>query len=595
MNTTSDTKIAQNVVWRLEDLYSGPDDPAIEADRHWCGEEADRIAATYKGRVASLEAEALLEGIRRMEDLQERVQRLSAYAYLFFSTQTRNAGASALLQAQQEFASLIHRDTLFFELEWTQMDEEKARSITAHPALSPYGHYLESLRRYRSHLLSETEERLLAEKEPVGRSSWGVLFEKVFGELRFGERRRTESEVLSDLYRPEREIRKEAAAELTEGLRGTLHILTHIFNTILLDKAITDRLRRYPHWLKDRNLGNEAEDRMVEALIEACTSRYDMVNRYYRLKRRLIGLDELFDYDRYAPIPGVPRRVFQWEEAMEMVLSSYGAFSGEMEAIAREFFQKEWIHAPISQGKRGGAFAHPTVPSAHPYVLLNYSGTPRDIMTLAHELGHGVHQYLARKQGLINSDTPLTTAESASVFGEMLVFRHLLTRIQDPRERLAFLCGKIEDIFATIFRQVSMNRFEDAVHNERREKGELSSDRISDLWMRTQETMFGDSVKLLDHYRLWWSYIPHFIHSPGYVYAYAYGELLVLALYKQYKERGQAFVPLYLDLLVAGGKARPEELLRPFGIDLADPRFWHQGLDVLEELLGEAERLAGAS
>jgi oligoendopeptidase F len=366
--------------------------------------------------------------------------------------------------------------------------------------------------------------------------------------------------------------------------------LTHIFNTVLLDKSIDDRLRGYPHWLRSRNLGNEADDEMVSALVNAVSSKYDVVQRYYRLKREILGLDELFDYDRYAPVAEQTLKEISWDEAKRIVLDSYEAFSPEMASIASRFFDENWIHASVLPGKRSGAFAHPVAPSSHPYVLLNFTGNRRDVMTLAHELGHGVHQYLAGEQGLFNSDTPLTTAESASVFGEMLVFRNLLKNSSSSVERLGLLCSKIEDVFATVFRQVAMHRFEDAVHNARRTRGELDRDFICSAWMETQTEMFGDSVRLLEHYRTWWSYIPHFIHSPGYVYAYAFGELLVMALYKRYMHEGPDFVPRYIEFLKAGGKAEPKELLRPFGVDLADGGFWSGGIEIIEDLLTEAER-----
>ena len=586
---------AEHVTWRLEDLYAGPDDPRIEADRQLNRDEAERFSSDFRGKVAGLDAESLVEAVRRFESLNETVHRLSSYAYLYFSTRTQDATASALLQSAQEFNSLFQRDTLFFELEWTGIDEEQARLLCAAPALAPYRHYLEAVRRYRPHLLGESEERLMAELAPVGASSWATLFDKVLAGIRFGKNLRTESEVLADLYHADRSVRKNAAEELTGGLNGSIHIMTHIFNTILLDKGINDRVRRYPHWLRSRNLGNEASDETVQALVEAVTSRYDIVGRYYRLKRKLLGVDELFDYDRYAPLPDLPDRIIPWQEAKKTVLAAFDSFSPDMADIAKLFFDRKWIHAPVLPGKRSGAFAHPTVPSAHPYVMVNYMGRPRDVMTLAHELGHGVHQYLARRQGLFNGDTPLTTAETASVFGEMIVFRHLLDRIENPRERLGLICGKMEDSMATVFRQVAMNRFEDAMHSARRERGELGAETISALWMKTQLAMFGNSVTLLDHYRTWWSYIPHFIHSPGYVYAYAFGELLVLALYRKYATEGASFVPLYMELLSSGGKESPEALLLPLGIDLTDPGFWKQGLTVMEELPALAEQEAERS
>lgn len=579
---------AENILWDLTDLYEGLNDQAIEADMQ---RRRAKVAdfSRLRGKVAALQARELLDAVRMFEEITENAQKLLAYSYLNFSTQTQNPQASAFFQSQKEFYSELHRETLFFELEWTKADDSVAGSLLSDPLLAKYTHYLAALRRYSRHVLSEPEEKILADKEPAGASAWSALFDKMLSQLRFGESKRTESEVLSDLHSPERETRKKAAAELTEGLESILPSLTHIFNTILLDKSIDDRLRSYPHWLSSRNLSNEADDAMVEALCEAVCSRYDLVERYYRLKRKLLGYEELFDYDRYAPIPGLPEEKFSWERAKEIVLTAYAEFSPEMAGIASRFFDEKWIHAPVLPGKRSGAFAHPVVPSAHPYVFLNFTGTHRDVMTLAHELGHGVHQYLAREQGLFNSETPLTTAESASVFGEMLVFRHMLRSAADPIQRRALLCSKIEDTFATVFRQVSMNRFEEAVHNARRTRGELDQEFISSAWQTTQSAMFGSSVRLLDHYRLWWSYIPHFVHSPGYVYAYAFGELLVLALYEQYTRRAPGFVSKYLNFLGSGGKAKPEELLRPFGIDLSDPHFWSRGIDIIDNLVKEAE------
>jgi oligoendopeptidase F len=583
--------MAKDLIWNLGDLYSGPCDPQIDADAEWLREQVLSFSS-YRGKVAGLGPEDLLEAIRRLEQINERTQKLLAYAYLNFSTQTTDPAASAFFQSRKEFYSEIRRDTLFFELEWTKLEDGPAEELASDPLLSKYGHYLISLRRYKRHVLSEPEERILAEKEPAGASAWGGLFDKMLSQLRFGEKKRTESELLSELYSPDREVRKRAATELSDGLQSILVPLTHIFNTILLDKSIDDRLRQYPHWLSSRNLSNEADDAMVGALVNAVCSRYDLVERYYRLKRKLLGYEELFDYDRYAPVH-VPAEVkTTWDEAKEIVLTSYGDFSPEMAKIALRFFKEGWIHAPALPGKRSGAFAHPVVPSAHPYIFLNFTGSRRDVMTLAHELGHGIHQYLARRQGLLNSDTPLTTAESASVFGEMLVFRSVLKRTSSPVERLGLLCSKIEDTYATVFRQVAMNRFEETVHNARRTRGELDPDLISSAWIETQTAMFGDSVLLLDHYRIWWSYIPHFVHSPGYVYAYAFGELMVMALYEQYLSEGPDFVPKYLAFLESGGKAKPGELLRPFGVDLADAGFWDRGMRIIEGLLDQAEQEA---
>jgi oligoendopeptidase F len=584
--------LAAEVVWRIEDLYSGAQDPELEGDRQWCLEEAKHFAEAYSSGVGRLTTQELLEAVKRLEYLQARSQKFSAYAHLLFAIQTQNSEASALRQAAAEFYSLLRRDTLFFNLEWIQLDETRVQEYLDSPDLAPYRHYLKSARRWGPHVLTQPEEQILAETEPIGASSWCALFDKVLGHQRFGDNGRTEAEVLSDLYSPVRAVRKKAAVDLTEGLKQVLHVLTHIFNTLLLDKAITDRLRRYPHWLRARNLANETEDQTVQALVQAVTSRYDMVQRYYSIKQRLLGYDIIFDFDRYAPVPGMPQHLFSWEEAKDIVLSAFDHFSPRMADSASLFFDHRWIHAPVLPGKRSGAFAHPTIPEVHPYVLLNFTGTHRDVMTLAHELGHGIHQYLARSQGFFNSQTPLTMAETASVFGEMLVFHHLLEQVQNPQERLVLLCSKVDEALATVFRQVTMNRFEDLAHNQRRERGELTPEQLSQLWMETQQAMFGDSVQLLDYYRIWWCYIPHLVHSPGYVYAYAFGELLVFALYQQYRKKGEEFVPLYLELLEAGGKGEPQELLKPFGINLSDPQFWHQGLAFLDDMLSEAETLA---
>ncbi len=579
------------ILWDLSDLYSNPADPQIAADSEWLKRRISDFSS-YRGKVAELGPEQLLEAVRMLEEIYERAEKLLAYAYLEFSTRTLDAGASAFFQSMKEFSSQIRRDTLFFRLEWTKIEDGPAEALTKSAALSKYAHYLASLRRYRPHLLSEPEERILAEKSPAGSSAWEALFDKMLGRLRFGEKEKSQSEVLAGLYSADREERKGAAAELSDGLQTLLLPLTHIFNTVLLDKSIDDRLREYPHWLSARNLDNEIGDATVSALVSAVCSRYDLVERYYFLKKKLLGYDELFDYDRYAPVWAQTGAGISWEEAREIVLTSFEDFSFEAAKIARLFFEKQWIHASLLPGKRSGAYSHPLIPSAHPYVFLNFTGSRRDVMTLAHELGHAVHQYLARKQGLFNCNTPLTTAESASVFAETLVFRSLLKRTDSKEERLGLICSRIEDTFATVFRQVAMHRFEERVHNARRTRGELDQEFIGSAWMQTQAAMFGNSVHLLDHYKTWWSYIPHFVHSPGYVYAYAFGQLMTAALYEQYLREGPDFVPAYLEFLESGGKAEPCELLRPLGVDPTDGGFWERGLKIVEGLIDEAEEEA---
>jgi oligoendopeptidase F len=362
-----------------------------------------------------------------------------------------------------------------------------------------------------------------------------------------------------------------------------------VFNTLAAEKMIDDRLRRYPAWDSAINLANELDNPTVETLVAAVVSRYDIVHRYYRLKKRLLGYGELFDYDRYAPVPGGVEESIPWEQCRQIVLDAFAGFAPEMARVAERFFNEHWIHAPILQGKRGGAFAHPCVPEVHPYILVNYTGNMRDVATVAHELGHGVHQYLAAEQGFYNSDTPLVLAETASVFAELLVFKAQVRLMTSPEARRSFICQKLESIFATVFRQVAMNRFEAAMHNGRRQQGELSAEQLADLWLTTQKPMFGDTVTLRDDYGIWWAYISHFLGTPGYVYSYAFGELLVLALYARYLEEGEGFVERYLHLLRAGGSGSPAELLRPFGIDLNDPAFWRAGLALIDQMVAESE------
>jgi len=384
-------------------------------------------------------------------------------------------------------------------------------------------------------------------------------------------------------------VRKQAAQDLTDGLQSQMHILTHVFNTLLADKMIEDRVRKYQGWISAMNLGNELEDETVAVLIDTVAARYDIPQRYYTIKKKMLGIGELLDYDRYAPLPHLPSKKIAWQEGRKIVLDAFNRFSPRMGEIGGYFFEKQWIHAPVQAGKRGGAFAHPCVPEVHPYVLVNYTGNLRDVSTVAHELGHGVHQYLAAEQGYYNSNTTLVLSETASVFAELIVFNAQLELLDNREDKKAFICQKLESIFATVFRQISMNRFEDRVHNARRKQGELKTEEVTSLWLDTQREMFGDSVTLTENYGNWWSYIPHFLHTPGYVYSYAFGELLVLALYALYKKEGSSFVPRYLDLLSAGGSQTPYELVGPFGVDLNEPQFWNGGLKIIDEMLQMVE------
>lgn len=583
---------AENVRWNLTDLYA--DTETLREDLAGAAREARSFSDDFRGRVATLGAAELAAALEQLGAIQDRAGRAYTYAYLDWSTDTGDPSRGALLQHVREVYTAIARDLLFFELEWVHVDDVAAEAILPDPLLSRYRHYLEVQRLQKEHVLSEPEEAVLVEKSLTGRGAWTRYFDETTGAMRFavGGETLTQQQLLTRLYEPERSARKEAALAFTEGLERELRTLTFVFNTILADKATDDRLRRYPHWLASRNRSNEIGDAMVERLVDAVTARYDLVGRFYRLKRHLLNLDELQDYDRYAPVGEADTR-YDWDAAREVVEAAYTAFHPEMGRIAGRFFDGRWIDAAVVPGKRSGAYSHGAVPSAHPYVFMNYTGKARDVQTLAHELGHGVHQYLSRSQGIFHADTPLTTAETASVFGEMLVFQRLLGAEADDRNRLAMLVAKIDDTIATVFRQVAMNRFEDRIHRARREEGELTAEAFATHWMDTQRAMFDGAVTLGNHYALWWAYIPHFLHTPGYVYAYAFGELLVLALYERYREEGAGFADRYLELLASGGSDWPHVLVGRLGLDLDDPAFWARGLQAVERLVAEAERLAG--
>lgn len=577
------------ILWNLDDLYSAIDDPEIEQDIIRAEKDAQAVKQQYAGQVATLTDEQLLILVGSLEKLAVTLSRLSTFAFLNFTTQTQNSYAAGFLQKITETLSRISKEIIFFELEWGKLDEEKANILLKSTNLLSYRHYLQNMRRYAKHLLSHVEETLLLEKAPVGSGSWTNLFEKVMGKMKFGKNGRSEEEVLTDLYNVDRKIRQQAASDLSHGLNSHLHILTHIMNTLLADKMIDDRLRKHDSWLSSMNLYNELRNDTVETLVETVVSRYDIPQRYYHLKRKMLNVDELTDYDRYAPLPHLPDTLVSWQDCQQMVLAAFNDFSPGMAEIAALFFQKQWIHAPLYEGKRGGAFAHPCVPDVHPYVMVNYTGNLRDVSTVAHELGHGIHQYLAAERGYYNSSTTLVLSETASVFAELLLFNSQLDLLLNMDERRAFTCQKLESIFATVFRQVSMNRFEHLIHNERRQKGELSSEALSKHWLTTQKAMFDDAVNLSDDYGVWWSYIPHFLSTPGYVYSYAFGELLVLALYNIYQQEGESFVSKYTELLSSGGNGSPYELLKPFGVNLDDPKFWHGGLTMIDELLASVE------
>jgi oligoendopeptidase F len=605
----ADNELAE-AAWDLEPLLDGEGEQGVERRLDEALTRARAFAERYAGMLAELDGATLAQAMSELAVINDLVGRAGTYAVLRFSADTADPARGALLQKVQERGTAIETTLLFFELEWAALPDERAQELLASDGLDFARHHLANVRRYRPHLLSEPEEKILSEKSLTGTSAWGRLFEELTAAIgvelradgapavgvppeagRNGDEKVALDVALSRLSLPDREVRRAAAEAVTAALAPELRTRAFVFNTLLADKATDDRLRRYPHWLAARNLANEASDESVQALLRAVRGRYEIPRRWYRLKAKLLGLERLADYDRMAAI-SQDEVTFSFAQAREIVLDCYTSFSPELGEQARRFFVGRQIDAPVRPAKRGGAFCASAVPSVHPYVMLNYTSRRRDVLTLAHELGHGVHFALAARQGIFHQSTPLTLAETASVFGETVVFGRLLAEDSAPASRLALLAENLEDTIATVFRQVAMNRFEELVHTTRREQGELSVERFGELWATSQAEMLGDSVELTDGYRSWWSYIPHFIGSPGYVYAYAYGQLLALSVYERYERIGPEFVPRYLELLAAGGSRSPEELGKIVEVDLADPGFWDAGLDLVERQLLEAEAAA---
>ncbi len=594
--------------WDLGALVDGEPATGVQRQLQQANERAAAFATAHAGRLAELDGAGLAAAMHELAAISELAGKAGAYAGLRFATDTADPKRGALLQLVQERATEIETKLLFFELEWAALSDARADELLAEAedsrtaqlddgrtreGLRLYSHYLRGVRRYRPHLLSEPEEKILAEKAIASQSAWSRLFGEQVAALRVGlDGEELSLEVaLSRLQSADREHRRAAAEAVSSALAPGLRTRAFIYNTLLHDKAVDDRLRSYPHWLASRNLDNEASDESVMALIEAVRGRFDIPQRWYTLKARLLGLDTLADYDRAAPV--LPEEItFSFAQARELVLDTYQSFAPEAGRITRRFFDERWIDAPVRPHKRGGAFCAYTVPSVHPYVMLNFTARRRDVLTMAHELGHGLHAALAQPQGVFQQTTPLTLAETASVFGEALVFGRLLDAAPDDPARLSLLAERVDGAVATVFRQMAMNRFEHLVHTRRHDEGELSVDRINESWVQAQSELFGDSVAITPGYHSWWSYIPHFINTPGYVYAYAYGQLLALSVYSRYVEQGESFAPRYLEMLAAGGSRSPDQLAEIVGIDLHDPGFWDAGLNLVQAQLSAAEQLA---
>jgi oligoendopeptidase F len=599
--------------WDLEPLVDGDGQDGVEPRLASALTQAQSFAERYTGRVSELDGATLAQAMRELAAIQELIGRSGTFAALRFAVDTAEPATGALLQLVQERATAIQTTLLFFELEWAALDEDRAEQLLSFDGLDFCRHYLRNVRRYREHLLSEPEERILAEKAVTGSSAWTRLFEELTSaisvKLPGAEKGASAGEgkganapgeqvalevALSRLTLPDRDLRRGTAEAVSSALQEGLRTRVFLFNTLLADKGTDDRLRRYPNWLAERNLANEVSDESVQALLAAVRARSEIPQRWYKLKARLLGIEQLADYDRMAPVTE-DEVTFSFGDAREIVTECYASFSPQLGDLARRFFDERHIDAPVRPAKRGGAFCTAAVPDVYPYVMLNFTSRRRDVLTLAHELGHGVHFALAARQGIFHQSTPLTLAETASVFGETIVFNRLLQQDSTPASRLALLAASLEDTIATVFRQVAMNRFEELAHTARREQGELAPERFGDLWVQSQGEMFGDSVHLTDGYRCWWSYIPHFIGSPGYVYAYAYGQLLALSVYERYLQQGAELVPRYLELLAAGGSKEPEQLGEIVGVDLSDPGFWDAGLDLVQRQLQDAEEAARAA
>ena len=579
--------------WDLSDLYPGRDSEPLARDLAQLADDAEAFRERYQGRLADLSGAALGAAIETYEQLQEQSGRIISYASLVHAGDLADPEIGRFFQTMQERINTVSTTLLFFTLELNRLDDADLKAKEADPALTGYRPWLRDTRAFRPHQLSDEIEKLLHEKYVAGRAAWTRLFDETIADLRFtiGGKELTEAEAFDLLSDRDPDIRREAALVIGDVLGKHARTFALITNTLAKDKEIEDRWRRFARPISSRNLSNFVEDDVVDALIAAVRDSYPrLAHRYYKLKAGWFGVEALPFWDRNAPLPEDEDRLIPWPEAEETVLSAYGAFSPELAAVGGRFFAGRWIDAPVRPGKASGAFAHPTVPSAHPYLLLNYQGRVRDVMTLAHELGHGVHQVLAAKQGYLMADTPLTLAETASVFGEMLTFRVLLARETDPKRRKIMLAAKVEDMLNTVVRQIAFATFELAVHDERRE-AELTPDRLGEIWLKVQRESLGPALSLDEPYRHYWTYIPHFIHTPFYVYAYAFGDCLVNSLYAVYQDAHQGFAEKYLELLRAGGTLRHQELLAPFGLDAADPSFWSKGLSVITGFIDELEGL----
>jgi oligoendopeptidase F len=584
--------------WNLNDLYPGLDSAELKRDLERADAECAAFEQDVKGKLAALAAgngggRALAEAVKRYETIDERLGRLVSYAALVYAGNTTDPVRAKFYGDVQERITAASLHLLFFTLELNRIDDAQLEVAMGDPALGHYRPWIEDVRKEKPYQLEDRVEELFHEKSVTAYSAWNRLFDETIAALRFtvaGKSLPIEP-TLNLLQDADGKKRKAAAEALAKTFKDNLRSFTLVTNTLAKDKEISDRWRGFKDITDARHLSNRVEPEVVEALVEAVRAAYPRLShRYYALKAKWFGKKRMPYWDRNAPLPKVPQRTIPWTEARATILTAYGAFSPKMAEVADWFFEKNWIDAPVRPGKQPGAFAHPTVPSVHPYILLNYMGKPRDVMTLAHELGHGVHQVLAAPNGALMASTPLTLAETASVFGEMLTFQKLLAQTTDKKQRKAMLAAKVEDMINTVVRQIAFYSFERKVHTERR-NGELTADKICDLWMSVQNESLGPAIELKPGYETFWAYIPHFVHSPFYVYAYAFGDCLVNSLYAVYEKSASGFAERYLEMLAAGGTKHHSELLAPFGLDARDPKFWDGGLSVIANLIDELEKI----
>jgi len=595
---TKTPKLGALPEWNLSDLYPGLDSPEIKRDLEQVDKDCTAFEQEFKGRLVAISAgedagQALAKAVKRYETIDDRLGRLISYASLVYAGNTTDPVRAKFYGDIQERITAASLHLLFFTLELNRIDDARLEAAMQDPALAHYRPWLEDVRKEKPYQLEDRVEELFHEKSVTGYAAWNRLFDESIAGLRFkvaGKSLAIEP-TLNLLQDTDGKKRRAASEALAKTFRENLRSFTLITNTLAKDKEISDRWRGFKDIADARHLSNRVEPEVVEALVAAVRAAYPKLShRYYALKAKWFGKKSLPHWDRNAPLPKVAQRTIPWTDARGTVLTAYGAFSPKMAEVADLFFAKDWIDAPVRPGKQPGAFAHPTVPSAHPYVLLNYMGKPRDVMTLAHELGHGVHQVLAAPNGPLMAPTPLTLAETASVFGEMLTFKKLLAQTTDKKQRKAMLAAKVEDMINTVVRQIAFYSFERKVHSERR-NGELTADKICELWMSVQRESLGPAIELKPGYETFWAYIPHFVHSPFYVYAYAFGDCLVNSLYAVYEKSASGFAERYLEMLSAGGTKHHSELLAPFGLDACDPKFWDGGLSVIANLIGELETL----